>query len=148
MPLADCQERVDHSKIVLAEGRRKATFLNEERRNYVKTKMDGCVVKNETAADWVLSKLAMGDLVIELKGGDVEHATKQVDATAQYLQNHNLRIGRIAALIVAQQLRPAASTTVQRAQQSFSKKFSGPLHVATSNYEFVFERVLEYDGPR
>ncbi len=149
MPIRDeCQETIRHTRIVIADRGRSATFINREKLEHIRIEMDGCVVHNALAADWVLKKKDVGDLIIELKGKDVEHAVQQVMATARYLVQHQLRTGRLAGLVVAKQYHPRASTSVQRAQQAFTRAFSGPLHVASSNYEYTFERVLDYGGPR
>ena len=93
------------------------------------------------AADWVVSKCKVGDVIVELKGKDVEHATKQVVATAKLWKQKGLCQGKLAGLIVCSQY-PKASTSVQKKQQAFASEFSGQLHVRTRNREYDLEQLL------
>jgi len=79
---AECIEATTDSRVKVSERGRKAIFLNPDNCNYSKVRVDGCVVKNAKAADWVVSKHAVGDIIVELKGRNVEHAVKQINATA------------------------------------------------------------------
>lgn len=142
----ECKEFTSDVRITTSERGRKATFLNPEKHAHWKIRVDGCVVENALAADWVVAKIGLGDVVVELKGKDVEHATKQVHATAALWTREKLRQGRMAALIVATQY-PRASTKVQKAKAAFAKRFGAPLHVVTHNAEYVFETVLSSRGP-
>ena len=146
MSIEHCRKRMRVPRISVRERKQRAIFVNEDKALFIITRVDGCVTHNETAADWVVSKENVGDVVIELKGRDVDHAVQQVRATADFWRDQGLRIGQIAGLIVARQY-PRSSTRVQRAQQAFARSFRGALHVATSNSEFQIERVLEFDGP-
>jgi actin-like ATPase involved in cell morphogenesis len=143
---ARCCELVSVPLIKVQEHGKKAVFKNPSLVAHEKIQMDGCVVVNETAADWVVRKPGIGTVVVELKGGDVEHGAKQVDATADFLKKHNQIVGKIAALIVSTSY-PKSSTTIQKAQALFFRKHKGPLHVVTRNCEFTFERVLSASGP-
>jgi hypothetical protein len=147
MSVDECRVSISFKRIVVKDnGRKTATFLNEDEHTYFLTRVDGCVIKNELAADWLVTKPAVGEVIIEFKGRDVDHAVKQVHATAKYWQEHNLRIGSIAGLIVARQY-PRNSTAVQRAQQAFARGFQGPLHVVTRNNDYKIEKVLSSTGP-
>jgi hypothetical protein len=117
-----------------------------ENGRYCKIQVDGCVVKNALAADWVVSKQGIGDIIVELKGRNVEHAAKQINATATLWTDEKLRVGRLAALVVATQY-PRANTMMQKAQAAFAKKFNAPLHVVTKNNEYCFEKVLSFGSP-
>jgi hypothetical protein len=146
MSIAHCQERTSVSKIKVEEHGRKATFLNLERASFIKTRVDGCVIRNAIAADWMVTKDKIGDVIVELKGKDVDHAVKQVHATAEFWQTKKLFVGQIAAIVVAAQY-PKVNTAVQRSQNSFANRYKGPLHVVTKNYEYQFYRVLSFKGP-
>jgi hypothetical protein len=104
------------------------------------------VIKNALAADWVVYKPEVGMLIVELKGSAVEHAIKQVEATARYLVANNWVTGKLGGLIVANTY-PKAGGAVQKAQASFAKNFHAPLHVVTRNTDYLFEKVLAFDGP-
>jgi hypothetical protein len=146
MKIDHCQEDTTVSKVKVEENGRKAVFRNSAQKKYKKTRIDGCVMVQTSAADWIVTKIPVGDVIIELKGKDVHHAVSQIHATARFWHKHKLFVGKIAALIVCKQY-PRASTAVQRSQSSFAKTYRGPLHVVTKNYEYEFERVLSFEGP-
>lgn len=142
----ECREAIAVSKIKLEEKGRKAIFNNLGRETYIKTRVDGCLLVNETASDWVLSKKNIGDVIVELKGRDVDHAVEQVTATADFWKEKGFSNGHMAALIVCAQY-PRIDTKIQRATQAFSKKHKAPLHVVSRNSEYLFNDVLRFDGP-
>jgi hypothetical protein len=144
MPTAKCSEVTEDPLIVLYDkNKQKACFRNPKRSKHTKHRVDGCMICDAVAADWVLSKSNCGDLIVELKGKNVEHGAKQIFQTAVYWTERKLRTGKLAGLIVARQY-PRASTTIQRKQNEFAKKFFGPLRVVTSFKELDFESMLEF----
>jgi hypothetical protein len=141
-----CCSQVRVSKIKLDDPRsRQAVFLNPGKDLYTKHKVDQCLVSNSVAADWILSKPRVGDLIVELKGKNVEHAVDQVIATANFWKSKG-NTGPVSALIVSNEY-PRSTTKIQRAQQRMLKDFQSPLHVATGNREYIFERVMSFKGP-
>lgn len=138
------------SKIKLSDPGTKshAVFLNKERKKYLKFLMDGGLVVNETCADWMLARDHIGNVVVELKGGDVHHAMKQVHAATKFAkENGLLRGGKVAGLVICTQ-HPAIDTKIQRARNEYQKLYNGPLHSKSGGCgEFEFERVLSFDGP-
>lgn len=141
MSIEHCQEFTTVSLVKVEEGNRKALFRNDQRQTIVKTKFDGCVEVEGPRADWVVSKAGVGDVVVELKGKDVDHAVKQIDATAKFWRRSGLSNGKIAGVVICRQY-PRASTGVQRAQNNFRSTHKGFLHVVTKNETFEFERVF------
>ena len=141
-------ESVNVSRIKLSDkgSVRHAVFLNPERIEHIKRRMDGGYIKNKKSADWMLSKPGVGDVVLELKGGDVEYAVAQVNAAADYAAANKLTCGAMAALILCTE-HPGINTKIQRAMHAFAKKFKGPIHTRNRSGEFVFEHVLSFNGP-
>jgi hypothetical protein len=141
-------EVVRVSKIKLSDKKslRHAVFLNPEKKRHIKRKMDGGYIQNSVAADWMLSKENIGDVFLELKGGDVVHAVEQVCATADFAFAHKLVNGSVAALILCTE-HPGISTKIQRLMQKFVTKYKGPIHARNRGGEFVFEHVLSFNGP-
>lgn len=145
---------VDHvevtkvSKIKLDDkgSKRFAVFLNKEKLPHIKRKMDGGVVTNALSADWMLSKPKVGDVIVELKGGDVSHALVQVSATAEFAVNAGITNGKIAALVLCTE-HPGVNTKIQIAMAKFATRFKGPIHVRNRDGEFEFEKVLSFNGP-
>jgi hypothetical protein len=141
-----CKEALRLPKIKVEENLRSAVFDNPAREVFDRIRVDNCVIREGLRADYAIAKRDVGDVIIELKGRDVERASKQVIETAKYWCAHDYRCGRIADLIVCRQY-PSFSTTVQRAAQSFKRQFDGPLHAVAGNYEYHFEKVLNFGGP-
>lgn len=144
--LSDCCEVTSVSKIKVEALGKKAVFVNAEREEYVRTTFDGCVVAQQTAADFVVSKAGVGDVIVELKGGGIEHAVKQIFATAEYLRLNKMISGRLGGLVVGTRY-PRFDSTVQNTRSQFARRFCGALHVVTTNYEYKFEHVLSFRGP-
>ena len=70
---------VDRSTRVKVEERgKKAVIYNKLSEKIYIIKVDGCVCQNETAADFVISKHGVGDVIVELKGKDVEQVRKDI----------------------------------------------------------------------
>jgi hypothetical protein len=143
---AECQDQLSDSMIKVEELKRKAVFVNHKRESFVRTRVDKCVIVNDTAADFVVTKCGVGDIIVELKESGIEHGVKQIIETATMWVNGGHACGKLAGLIIGHQ-RPAAAPTVQRAQNAFNKKFRGPLHIVNRNTEFNFEKVLSFKGP-
>ena len=54
MQIANCQRVTSVSRIKIEESGRKAIFMNLARDQFVLTRVDGCVVVDSVAADWVV----------------------------------------------------------------------------------------------
>lgn len=141
-----CIETTNVTLIQVEEIGRKATFQNTKRENYLKIEVDGCVMVNRKAADWLIVKPDVGSIIIELKGRDVEHAVNQISETAKFLMENKDLSGKFSALIVCNQF-PRASPSIQKKMNSFRKMYNAPLHVVTKNYVYIFENVLSFKGP-
>lgn len=131
---------------VSGEHGRKVVVRNPGNEKYKRSQVDGCLVNNMTAADWVISKISVGDVIIELKGKDVNHAVDQVKKTIDYWVSNKMVNGRISSLIVCSEY-PRFDTRIQRARDFLAKKYSAPLHVVTKNMEFEFDALLSMRGP-
>jgi hypothetical protein len=153
-----CSKQTNYKRIVFEERGRKATFNNENQNVFVKTQVDGCLMVQQLSADWVLSKPNVGHVIIELKGKDVDHAVKQINATANHLKTHCRELCKkkckkcwidtqfFAGLVVANQY-PRITTSIQRMKDHFAKVYKAPLHVVNMNADYQFECVLSFKGP-
>jgi hypothetical protein len=138
----ECSRTGRWPKIKVEQRGRKAVFLNPEKKSFTKTVVDGCLIKEELAADFLVSDATVGDLIVELKGRDVKHAVRQVAATAIHIRESGLRKGpRLAALIVCSQY-PKFDTPVRRARETFKQEHGAPLRVASGNREYPFQAMF------
>lgn len=140
--MTGCVKEVRTIKIVVEENQSKLIILNPGKEKYLLANVDGCMVKHKTAADNVLSKEKYGDLVIELKGTDVDHAVDQIMATADYWRVNSLCNGKMAAVIVCKKF-PRVDTKVQRAKSKFSSKYKGALHILTKTFEIEYQKLFD-----
>lgn len=143
MTPSHCFESTRDSKIKVEEKGKKVIISNEMKETYTKIKLDGCLLQHITASDWAISKKELGDLVIELKGCDVDHAVDQIKASILFLDTHNLRNGKLACLIVCKRY-PRIDTKIQRAKMEIASKYKAPLHITTENKEYAFSNLFKF----
>lgn len=144
--ISECQETTRDSFIKVEQYGRKAVIINDSRQVHIRTRFDGCVVTNTLASDYIITRPSFGDVIIELKGKDVQHATKQVEATAAYWKENGYASSIMAALIVANQY-PRVNTEIRKAQERFAKIYKKPLHVVTKNFRGRMEEIFSFQGP-
>ena len=149
MSCKDCRETTQVSNVKVSEGARSANFVNAERLEYCKVRVDGCLLKNQTAADFVVCCKGVGSVVVELKGVDVEHAVRQIEATLVAIAGCGDKSlpSKFAGLIICSRY-PRIDTKLQRLKADFAKKHRAPIHVVAKNDSFDISRVLSFSGPR
>jgi hypothetical protein len=139
-----CVSQVDHSKVKLGDpNSTTAIFLNDKRETFTTIRIDGCVIKNARACDWVLEKSDSGRIAIELKGCDVDHAATQIEATFAYFRAAGLNDLKFAGLIICTKY-PRHDTKVARIQQRLAKLYAAPLRVKTDGRNLSFEVLLNF----
>ncbi|MBC6442335.1 MAG: hypothetical protein GDA53_04265 [Rhodobacteraceae bacterium] len=94
----ECVSKTEDPRIVFTENRQKATFLNPNRREIRKVKVDGCAITSGRRCDYMLSD--QRNWYIELKGKEIEYALKQICESILHL---NQKFGNLqpVAVIVA-----------------------------------------------
>jgi len=118
------------------ENRKSAVFLNPQNLEVLRVKVDGCLQVNAIASDWIVASPECGDIVIELKGCDVNRAIDQIIATLAFWRKHELCSARQSALIVCSRY-PRFDTKLQRAKVNLQKK-NVPLRVESRNLKYRF----------
>ncbi|MET3781765.1 hypothetical protein ABIC32_002417 [Brevundimonas sp. 1080] len=125
-----------------------ATFQNPLRKDYTKYIVDGCLLKNCLAADFAVEEVGVGMAVVELKGGRVEHALKQVSATTEHFRKDRDYREPICAVIVSRQS-PLGAASIARHRLAFARAHGGAaLHVHSSRRDFVIADLLKASGKR
>jgi hypothetical protein len=80
--LASCTEDCTDSKITVKRDGRRATFDNFERSMIKRIDIDRWIRTTDIEkADYILAKPGVADVIIELKGKDLKHATQQIVST-------------------------------------------------------------------
>lgn len=142
-----CVSETTDSFIKVEEKGKKLVIINKDRRRFQKVRVDDCLLKQETGADWLIVLPGQGEVVVELKGKDVPHAIKQVRATLELWKSFPESSKCLAAVVVASNVRPAATTALFRAKNEFKKKFSSTLHVFNGKIQCEFEPLFKARGP-
>lgn len=78
-------EKITHSRILLEEKKTKITFLNVDRKEVHKVRIDGGVITEGIRCDYLIiypkSESDKVEHFVELKGTDIVHAFMQLDAS-------------------------------------------------------------------
>lgn len=144
MNFGECETATTVSKIKLEERAAKAIFLNQPRETYTVVRVDGCVVQNEVAADYLVAKNTAA-VVVELKGRDAEHGLSQVLASAKMVRDREPNLTVIAAMLVSNRM-PRVNTFVQRAKDKYAAEMGAPLTLVSRNCEVLFDEVIRFGG--
>jgi len=104
-----CIETVTDSKPKVEENGRKAVFLNPDRTEVKKVRVDDCLISTGLRADFVVAKLNVLDVIVELKGRDIYHARDQIIATLPFWRSFPPFSSKVAGLIVCSKSPMSAS---------------------------------------
>jgi len=95
------------------ENGRKAIFDNTQREEVKIIRVDGGLIQdNRQRADYIVSKPGLVDVIVELKGRDVNHAIEQIYATIPVWRAHPPFSPQLGALAVCSRV-PATSADLQ-----------------------------------
>jgi len=102
-----CIEVCDGPSVYVEDRGIRATFLNPRRERIRKITYDDCYCEREQEkqADFIVGKIGIIDIIIELKGSDTNlkggrSADKQVEYTLEAWRRDTTRAPKIAALII------------------------------------------------
>ena len=133
-----CIEEIRHSKVKVHDPGTgmSAVLLNGERKMVRRIRMDGCLAPaGQRAADFVVSLAKSVDVIVELKGGDVNHAITQIESTRTFWQSHaEYEQGQIIGAWIVCTEYPRASLKIGRYRESF-REDGGILLISTHNGE-------------
>ncbi|QDE01469.1 hypothetical protein [Roseomonas mucosa] len=134
--------------VSVKENKRQATFKNPERKPHKIVEIDGCLIdgSEEIKCDYLVSEIGSSSVLIELKGGDVEHGCEQLLATAEHDAIRPLLEKRVAFLMICSKY-PRFDSFVAKAKQKCAKKYKTGFHVLCDRRELEMHRVMEIDGP-
>jgi hypothetical protein len=99
--LQACTEELNDSKVTVKRDGRRAIFDNSEHSHIKCVDLDCWLAKSGVKrADYILAKPDVVDIVIELKGKDIDHAAEQILATLRKWKKAPPFSKRIGGLIV------------------------------------------------
>jgi hypothetical protein len=98
----ECIESCDATSVYVEEKGVGATFLNPRRKQIRKVHYDGCYNSTPKAlrADYIVGEADAVDVIIELKGSDLKHASAQAASTLEAWRLNPIRFRKIVCLIV------------------------------------------------
>lgn len=117
----ECVDEITHKKIVVAENGRKANVLNPQEKVFRRIQVDGCLVNQETIADWIVSEVGVASVIVELKGSDVKKACRQLMATLKHQDCIPWLEEKIGFLVVCSRV-PSFDTSIARAKLEARKQ--------------------------
>lgn len=109
--LSNCEKRTCSRKIVVEENKSRVDFENLQEDLVLVVEVDGCVLVNEEACDYLVQHAGV-NYYIELKGGDIEKALRQISASIAKI---NARYGSLSCRAVISATRVPAITGFQKA---------------------------------
>lgn len=135
--MSGCIETISHSQIKLEENKMKAIFLNPERANCSRGKIDQCLVTEGIRADYFVSN-PQKSILVELKGCDIKHACAQLFAAVEHPNVRPHLKDKIGFVIICSRY-PKASTEVQISSQKAKKKYGAQFKVSCRKQIFNFD---------
>lgn len=133
--IPECEEHRSDTKIVLQENKSKITFLNPNKDEILKIKVDGCVISdNETLrCDYALIPSDAVEIYVELKGSDIAQAVKQIESTIKLLSENPQKIKKLCFVVST---RVPQTTSIQQLQSQFKKKFNASFRIKNIQDEY------------
>jgi hypothetical protein len=127
-----CEEKVTDEALVLEENRSNITFINKNKDEILKVKVDKCVTFDEVICDWLLIRPDDKEFFIELKGSNIKHAYDQIErsiikvAKDCYVREKNIYI------VMSNYPKKKINTQVKR--KYFQDIYKAKLFVERTNY--------------
>ncbi|NLB48309.1 MAG: hypothetical protein GX813_00440 [Erysipelotrichia bacterium] len=138
-----CHELVTHSIITFKDkGSSVALHIsNPDRREYLKTRVDGCYIKNQEAVDYMLSCcMTNRSLLVELKGNNTSKGCDQLISTYQYFKQIRVfKDNQVPGVIIGTQVRPKSRSSLQKKQLIYLRLTNKQLLIRNSEYKATFD---------
>lgn len=122
-----CVTRSSKPVFVFVDAKSRVEIKNPDRVEAIEIQVDGCEITDGLRCDYLLLIKNL-ELFIELKGSDVRHAFKQLEASMQQLGD----VQRTTRCYVACTRSPLCSTEIQHYQKQFRKDFRAELIIKSS----------------
>ncbi|MBD2580275.1 hypothetical protein [Oscillatoria sp. FACHB-1406] len=135
-----CEQYTKNTKIVLQDSKSKnkckICFLNPKREKILTVKVDGCIFTDDATlrCDYALVSPKQVEIYIELKGNDVYHAVKQIEATIAAISSDSTTIKKLCFIVSSRV--PKQTTSIQQLQARFKKKFNASLRIKNVQDEY------------
>jgi hypothetical protein len=133
----ECSKILRDKKIKLS-GKRTSTvyLLNPTERAVQRIEVDDCAITIGLRCDWLVllnDSISRVEIYVELKGSDVPHAIKQIEATIKRMSADHMKRQK-RSLVVLKQV-PIERTVVQNTRQRFQRDFNSTFETIRHNAE-------------
>lgn len=144
--LAKCSSTSKGSRIVVEDSGRSATFVNPGKKKFTSVRVDGCVIKNATASDFLVL-CDKKELFVELKGCNLKRALEQLIATMTHWDTQGFSPAGVkrAALAVCSRV-PQTDGSILRLKNQIAKRYGIPLKIKSGNNEYDFDSLFTHRG--
>ena len=141
-----CLETTKAPIVSIKENKRRAQFRNKSKDEFVIGVVDGCLIKEGPRTDYLVSKVGVASVLVELKGSDVGHACEQIFATVSHPSVSPMLEDKLGFLVICRKY-PRFDSFVAKAKQRAMKQYKCGFHIVCNWGEFEIERVAAIDGP-
>ncbi|MFA1602363.1 hypothetical protein ACDW82_01765 [Alcaligenes faecalis] len=131
--MSECIQKVIQSKVKVEEKSRKAVFVTDGKSEYIKGRIDQCLIKDGVRADYFVSGEGK-TVLIELKGCNVSHACDQLFKAVEHENVKPYLNEKIGFLVICSKY-PTHDTSVQLAMSKAKKKYKAEFRVYTNKRE-------------
>ena len=132
--ITTCNSLTANKIVTVSENKRKFTILNSSSLQINKVEVDGCYITSGSKCDYLFEIINKKDITdvyyVELKGKNIEHAIKQLEATIIYCKPIHKDIKK-ECYIVASRV-PKSSTSAQNFKKEFKRKHNIQLFIDTT----------------
>lgn len=136
----ECIEETVGQNVVVKENGRRINFLNPDRSKFKKIKVDNCLIIDGERSDWIVTKVGVGSVVVELKGKDVDKACHQLWSTLAHPDCCGHLEKKRALVVVASRV-PSLDTSIQR-HKNKARQNGLRLEFICQNRDVLFEDIL------
>jgi len=128
-----CRVTTRDKLIVCEENKRKITFVNSDETEVEKVKVDGCEItdNNVNKCDYLVIKNAI-ERYVELKGGDIRHAIKQISSTINILSTNPSK-GFKESFVISSKC-PLSSAELKVYKKKFKQNFNSTLLIKNKQH--------------
>ncbi|ACS80913.1 hypothetical protein [Maridesulfovibrio salexigens] len=125
----DCSTSYEQKKITLRDPDNKSTAIVKLESNsdikFDVIDFDGCLMKEKTACDFVVTTEHNEALYVELKGSDLKHAYAQIEAAAVHFKKDHSNHKKTGIISFSGKFgTPKTKTTLNALDRNLKKKFS------------------------
>jgi hypothetical protein len=135
-----CIVNTTDSIVRVHEGKRSASFKNQDRKEYQRIKIDNCVVREGIRADYLINERGNASALIELKGKNVEHAAVQLFTSVEHDEVRPLLEDRVGFLVICSRY-PRFDSFVLKAKQKAARIYKAGFHVVCDRGEFDINKI-------